>query len=65
MQMNTRENQDQVNSMKGSDSLLTEHSSLSLSYQEVDILILLTAETLLSRQEMEETASNGTSINNP
>jgi hypothetical protein len=64
MLINGRENQRRVNSMRDSDSMLKETSTLSHNFQTTDTLILSTTGTWSSRHQMEEKPNSGTSINN-
>jgi hypothetical protein len=65
IRINGRVNQLRDNSTKTLVFTFREISTLFHTLNLQDTSILLTTETLLSRQEMEEEAKSGTSINNP
>jgi len=60
--MNGRENHKKENSTKSLDSMLKDHSTLSLKWQLTDILISSTTRTSSSRPKMEEILKSGGSI---
>jgi uncharacterized protein YjcR len=64
MLINGRENQLRDNSIRDSDSMLREISTLSQNFQRTDILISSTTETWSSRFQTVEEPKSGTSTNN-